>query len=42
MVALAERIGDALLGGGVDESWLREIESRDNIFPNVDYRLYAT
>ena len=36
------RIYDGLLGAGVDESWLREIESQDNIFPDVDYRLYAT
>ncbi|QDU63660.1 1,4-alpha-glucan branching enzyme [Planctomycetes bacterium Pan216] len=25
----------------VDESWLREIESRHNCFPTIDYRLYA-
>jgi 1,4-alpha-glucan branching enzyme len=36
------RIYDGLLGDGVDEAWLREIESQDNIFPDVDYRLYAT
>ena len=24
----------------VDEEWLREIESRDNIFRNIDYRIY--
>jgi 1,4-alpha-glucan branching enzyme len=35
-------IYDGLLGVGVDESWLREVESQDNIFPDVDYRLYAT
>jgi 1,4-alpha-glucan branching enzyme len=35
-------IYDALLGAGVDEAWLRDIESKDNIFPDVDYRLYAT
>ncbi len=25
----------------VDEPWLSDIEKRDNIFPNIDYRLYA-
>jgi 1,4-alpha-glucan branching enzyme len=36
------RIYEDLLGGGVDEAWLRDVESRDNIFPDVDYRVYAT
>ena len=36
------RIYDGLLGKGVDEAWLREVESQDNIFPDADYRLYAT
>jgi 1,4-alpha-glucan branching enzyme len=36
------RIYEGLLDGGVDEVWLREVESRDNIFPDVDYRIYAT
>jgi 1,4-alpha-glucan branching enzyme len=22
--------------------WLTDVESRDNIFPNVDYRIYAS
>jgi 1,4-alpha-glucan branching enzyme len=25
----------------IDEPWLSEIERRHNIFPDVDYRLYA-
>jgi 1,4-alpha-glucan branching enzyme len=25
----------------IDESWLNEIERRHNIFPNIDYRIYA-
>jgi len=25
----------------VDESWLAEIERRNNLFPNIDYRVYA-
>jgi 1,4-alpha-glucan branching enzyme len=30
----------ALEGGGLDERVLREIEARDNLFPNIDYRVY--
>jgi 1,4-alpha-glucan branching enzyme len=37
------RIHDELVSRGtVDEAWLREIEGKNNIFPDVDYRLYAT
>ena len=25
----------------IDEHWLKEIEWRDNIFPQIDYRIYA-
>lgn len=25
-----------------DPTWLAEVESRDNLFPEVDYRVYAT
>ena len=25
----------------IDEAWLGEIERRHNLFPDVDYRLYA-
>jgi predicted glycosyl hydrolase (DUF1957 family) len=28
--------------GEVSERWLSEIEAKDNIFPDVDYRLYAS
>jgi 1,4-alpha-glucan branching enzyme len=28
--------------GGVDEAFLAEAERRDNLFPDIDYRLYAT
>jgi 1,4-alpha-glucan branching enzyme len=24
------------------EAWLTDVESRDNIFPNIDYRIYAS
>jgi 1,4-alpha-glucan branching enzyme len=37
------RIHDALVGGGeVDEGWLAEIEKRDNLFPAIDYSVYAS
>jgi 1,4-alpha-glucan branching enzyme len=36
------RIYEGLLDGGVDEPWLRDVESKDNIFPDLDYRIYAT
>jgi 1,4-alpha-glucan branching enzyme len=36
------RLYEALSGGQIDERWLREVEAEDNIFPNLDYRLYAT
>ncbi|HZY02574.1 MAG TPA: 1,4-alpha-glucan branching protein domain-containing protein, partial [Anaeromyxobacteraceae bacterium] len=26
--------------GQIDERWLSEVESRDNIFPEIDYRVY--
>ena len=25
----------------IDEGWLNEIEQRHNLFPDIDYRLYA-
>jgi 1,4-alpha-glucan branching enzyme len=36
------RLYDELTKGQVDEAHLTAIEAADNIFPNVDYRLYAT
>jgi 1,4-alpha-glucan branching enzyme len=36
------RIYEGLTGGDLDEEWLRDVESKDNIFPDVDYRIYAT
>jgi 1,4-alpha-glucan branching enzyme len=37
------RIYDALMSGAeIDPGWLSEVEQRDNLFPDVDYRLYAT
>jgi 1,4-alpha-glucan branching enzyme len=36
------RIYDGLLKGSVDERWLAEVASRDNLFPEVDYRVYGS
>ena len=36
------RLYDELDAGTLDEAWLAELEARDNIFPDVDYRLYAS
>jgi 1,4-alpha-glucan branching enzyme len=32
---------EQLKGDHIDESWLAEVESRNNLFPGIDYRLYA-
>lgn len=29
-----------ILNGSINEQWLKEIESRDNIFPDMDYSIY--
>jgi predicted glycosyl hydrolase (DUF1957 family) len=29
-------------GDDVEEAWLAEVERRDNLFPEVDYRVYGT
>jgi 1,4-alpha-glucan branching enzyme len=31
---------DQLTNSGVDEKWLEQIESRDNLFPDVNYRYW--
>ena len=36
------RLYDDLKRGRVDEPYLTSIEAQDNIFPNVDYRIFAT
>jgi len=35
------RLYEALWPGRLDESWLAEVEARDNLFPFLDYRVYA-
>jgi 1,4-alpha-glucan branching enzyme len=36
------RLYESLESGQVDEAYVSELEGKDNIFPDVDYRLYAT
>jgi 1,4-alpha-glucan branching enzyme len=36
------RLYEDLSAGKVDEPFLADLEARDNIFPDVDHRLYAT
>jgi 1,4-alpha-glucan branching enzyme len=35
------KLHDALLAGKVDEPWLAALERKDNLFPDVDFRVYA-
>ncbi|MBU3759544.1 MAG: DUF1957 domain-containing protein [Candidatus Omnitrophica bacterium] len=35
------RLYEDLLSGKIDEQWLGSIESRNNIFPRIDYRVYC-
>ena len=34
------RLYDQLKGHGIDEGWLTGVESKDNLFPEMDYRVY--
>jgi 1,4-alpha-glucan branching enzyme len=36
------RLYEALRAEHLDEAWLAEIEARHNVFPHVDYRLFAS
>ena len=36
-----EKIEDFIRRGEIDEEWLDEVEKRDAIFPDIDYRVYA-
>jgi 1,4-alpha-glucan branching enzyme len=36
------RLHDQIRSGSVDEGWLATVESRDNIFPEIDYRVYRS
>ncbi len=37
-----QRLYQALEAGTVREAWLADLEARDNLFPDLDYRVYAT
>jgi 1,4-alpha-glucan branching enzyme len=37
-----QKLYDDLLSDTVDDAWLAEVERRDNLFPDIDYRIYAT
>jgi 1,4-alpha-glucan branching enzyme len=30
----------SIISGDISESWLREIEEKDSIFKDIDYRVY--
>ena len=36
------RLYEQIRSGSVDERWLADVEGRDNIFPWLDYRVYAS
>ena len=35
------RLHDQVRAGSVDPTWLAQVESRDNLFPEIDYRVYS-
>ncbi len=35
-------LDQAITDGAINEPWLTDVESRDNLFPSLDYRVYAT
>jgi 1,4-alpha-glucan branching enzyme len=36
------RLREQIRSGSMDEIWIERVEYADNIFPNLDYRVYAT
>lgn len=36
-----DKLIQSLRKGEIDQDWLEEVEERDNIFPSVDYKVYA-
>ena len=36
-----DRLYNDILASKINEKWLGEVENRDNIFPDIDYRVYA-
>jgi len=41
-IARFNRLSEQLLAGEVSEALVADLEARDNIFPDLDYRIYAT
>jgi 1,4-alpha-glucan branching enzyme len=41
-IARFNRLYDDITSARINEQWLSEIESRDNIFPDMDYRIYSS
>lgn len=35
------RLYDSIKSNSIDDPWLADIEYKDNIFPDIDYRVYA-
>lgn len=40
-VARFLKIDSEIRRGSIDQNWLAEVERRDNIFPNIDYKVYS-
>jgi 1,4-alpha-glucan branching enzyme len=38
---LFNRLYDDIKGNHIDENWLSDIEYKDNLFPDINYRVYA-
>jgi 1,4-alpha-glucan branching enzyme len=36
-----DRLYHDIRGNSLDEGWLSDIEYKDNLFPDIDYRVYA-
>jgi 1,4-alpha-glucan branching enzyme len=36
------KIYDDVKSAKINERWLADVEARNNIFPNIDYRIYAS
>jgi 1,4-alpha-glucan branching enzyme len=34
------RLNDQIRAGQIDATWLAHVEAKDNLFPELDYRVY--
>ena len=39
-IARFDRLYQDIMNAQINDQWLREVEHRDNIFPDIDYRIY--